>query len=277
MKKYIKKIVESRPILAKGSLGIYEAFRHKLSRLQDIPYEFKFIGKNPLLADAERELTEQILKFRNEIDVFVDIGAHAGFYTCLFRSLEKKTISIEPISQNLRWLYRNLEMNQWNDVEVWPLGLSESSGLRTFYGKDSGASLIKGWDGASGVWKNTCPVNTLDNVLGNRLKGRRLLIKIDVEGAELFVLKGAESLIKMQPRPIWVLEISLDQHRNKANISFEDTFKIFWDNGYLSYAATNPLRLVKKEEVRDWQRKGSCDFGNNNWIFLVNPMNKKEK
>ncbi len=131
-------------------------------------------------------------------DVFVDVGANVGYYTCLARSLGKYAIAIEPMQSNLRCLLKNLQSNEWGDTEVVPIGLSDKIGIATLFGASStGASLIDHWAGAPSTIHRFIPVSTLDTVLGERFPGRRLLIKVDVEG-EHQVLVGSKNLLRRQ-------------------------------------------------------------------------------
>ena len=51
--------------------------------------------------------------------------------------------------ENLRYLYANLLKNDYGNVEVFPLGLSNEPGLRNIYGFGAVASFVKNWS-ASG-------------------------------------------------------------------------------------------------------------------------------
>jgi FkbM family methyltransferase len=77
----------------------------------------------------EQEETTLILNCLKEAKVFVDVGANIGFYSCLGRSINKHVIAVEPLTRNPDHLYSNLLNNDWNDVEVLPMGLSEQPGI----------------------------------------------------------------------------------------------------------------------------------------------------
>src|SRR5207302_5042973 len=55
--------------------------------------------------------------------------------------------------------------------------------------------------------------------------GARMLIKMDVEGLEHDVLLGAPRMLAR--KPTWVVEITLNEHRQQPNPHFGDTFEIF--------------------------------------------------
>ena len=103
------------------------------------------VCRRELLKMEETALMRQHL---SQSDVFIDVGANIGFYSCLARSLGKQVIAIEPLLKNLNHLYSNLIDNTWKDVEVFPVGLSDHPGLAVLYGASStGASLISNWVG----------------------------------------------------------------------------------------------------------------------------------
>jgi hypothetical protein len=108
----------------------------------------------------------------------------------------------------------------------------------------------------------------LDDILGSRFDGSQLLIKIDVEGFELEVLRGSAQTLAMQPRPKWMVEICLDEHfPGGLNQSFYETFEVFWRAGYQSKIASRDARPVLPQDVERWAKRGSVDFGTHNYLF----------
>jgi FkbM family methyltransferase len=204
------------------------------------------------------------------VDVFVDIGANLGYYTCLALQSGKPVVAFEPQQQNLQCLFQNLIANGWGDkAEVFPLALSDRPGLLTLYGASGpSASLIKNWAGYSPRFKQTVPVSTLDYVLAGRFPGQRLFIKMDVEGAEYHVLKGALETLGLSPKPVWLLEICLEEfHPEGSNPDFRQIFQLFWEHGYQAFTATANPKLVKPIEVADWVEKGHADSETFNYVF----------
>lgn len=227
-------------------------------------YQLMRIGK------FEVDETEIIIKVLPHVDVFVDIGANLGYYTCLALQSGKPVIAFEPQQQNLQCLFQNLTANGWGDsAEVFPLALSEYPGLLTLYGASGpSASLIKNWAGYSPRFKKVVPVSTLDNVLAGRFIGKQLFIKMDVEGAEYQVLKGALLTLSITVKPIWLLEVCLDEfHPDGKNPAFQEIFKLFWNHGYKAFTATGNPKLVTSSDVANWIEKGHADSGTFNYVF----------
>ena len=205
------------------------------------------------------------------VDVLIDVGANIGFYVCLARSSNKHVVAVEPLPNNLKYLYANIIANHWRDVEVFPVGLRDSSGLATLYGGSStGASLIGRWAGASRLFRRTIAVTTLDILIGGRFKDKRLLIKIDVEGAEYPVLLGAIDLLRRHPQPTWIVEICFNEyHPQGMNPNFQDTFNLFWRYGYEAHTADQRNILIQPADVDRYLKNGRCESGTVNYKFIV--------
>ncbi|MCD6401836.1 MAG: FkbM family methyltransferase [Anaerolineales bacterium] len=180
----------------------------------------------------------------------------------------KQVVAFEPMAENLRGLYRNLSENSWNDVEVWPLGLSDAPGLVTIYGYGTGASLVPEWAGSSTAFSRSISVSTLDILLDYRFKGERMFVKIDVEGAELRVLKGAKRVLQRTPKPAWLVEITLTENRSSCNPQFTEIFEQFWTNGYEVFTADAARRKITKTDVKKWVASGKVDFGTYNYLSV---------
>lgn len=266
----LKKILSKRfPELA----GAYHAFwlSHEMRKHPEktTPFGFRFMG-NARMQDGsfEPDETRLLQRVASETDVFVDVGANIGYYVCLMRSLGKYVVAIEPLRQNLDFLFANLAANRWTDVEVLPVGLAAKPGILEIYGGGTGASLIANWAGASGALHNTIPIGTLDNTLGARFDGRRLFIKIDVEGVELDVLHGARRTLALSPAPRWLIEICLtENHPDGCNPDFPKVFDLLWANGYTARSVEAGLRSVGPTDVERWFANRRRDFGYVSFFF----------
>jgi FkbM family methyltransferase len=216
----------------------------------------------------EPEETKVLSDNLQRADVFIDIGANVGYFSCIARNKGVKTVAVEPLPENLKILYANLKINGWDDVEIFPVGLAERPGIAEMYGGGTGASLLSGWAGASDLWKRTISLTTLDTIIGKRFIGKRLLIKMDVEGAEYGVLKGAQSTIKTDPKPTWLMEVCLTENQPQGlNPDFLNIFELFWDNGYQANSVGEASRIVTPDDVQRWLNNRTRDFGYVNYLF----------
>jgi FkbM family methyltransferase len=203
--------------------------------------------------------------------MFVDVGANLGYYTCLALSYGKPVIAFEPQGQNLRCLFQNVIANGWQDaVEIYPVALSAKPGLLTLYGASGpSASLIQDWAGYSKRHRQLVPVSTLDSVLASRPLNQRLLIKIDVEGAEYQVLSGGHATLARKLKPIWLLEVCLHEfHPQGMNPDYLKIFQLFWNQGYQAFTAAKKPTLVTPGDVDLWISNRRTDSGTFNYLFV---------
>jgi len=136
-----------------------------------------------------------------------DIGANIGIYSLLFSRCAKQVYAFEPLPRNLSYLYRMMKINQTKNVIIVPCAVTDMGGLSWFQEAESNAEGRLKSDGTQPV-----PVVSLDSFIKSSNVHPDLL-KIDVEGAELSVLKGAEKFIS-KFKPIILLEIHGDRNRN---------------------------------------------------------------
>ncbi|MFI5071571.1 MAG: FkbM family methyltransferase [Terriglobales bacterium] len=247
--------------------GVVTPFGFKLTTRAHRVYALMRTGK------FEPDEIRIFVKLLNITDVFVDIGANIGYYCCLALQQNKSVLAIEPQLQNLDCLYQNLTSNGWQDrTEVFPVALSSTPGLLSLYGASGpSASLVRHWAGYSSRFKQIVPVNTLDNLLSGRFLSERLIIKIDVEGAEFQVLEGALATIARLPKPIWLIEVCFrEYHPSGINPDLLKIFQLFWDNSYNSYGADAKYSAVLPDDVKRWLATGVRDLQTFNYVFIDN-------
>ena len=236
------------------------------------PMGFRFVGNEAMERGSfEPEETELVKQWLRKVDVFVNLGANIGYYCCIALQSGKRVIAFEPIETNLAYLYRNIDANGWRErIEVFPLALGDHAGIIEIFGSGTAASLVEGWATVSrGDWR-LVPINTLDAVLGNRLRGQRCLFLIDVEGAESSVLEGASGQLGLTPAPIWVVEIAALEHQPRGvriNPKFLATFDRFLGQGYKAYTFDRDYRPIPREGVVRVVEQAEDGFRTHNFLL----------
>jgi FkbM family methyltransferase len=237
------------------------------------PLGFRFAG-NPAMEDGtfEPEETQLVRGLLAQSDAMINVGANIGYYCCLALAAGKHVVAFEPDELNVRQLLKNVRANGWTDrAEVYPIALSSEAGIVELYGAGTAASMIEGWAGIPRSDVRLVPASTLDLLLGTRLDGRNWLVVIDVEGAEQIVLEGARGLLNATPKPLWMVEIAVQEHQpagRRVNPSLRDTFQLFWESGYDAFTADHHLRKISPHEVERAAQTGVSPFPTHNFLFV---------
>lgn len=146
----------------------------------------------------------------------IDIGANIGYYTVLATKLigaDKRVFSFEPQERIVGKLRRNVELNRPCNVEIFPFALSDTAGTVVFNlpaeGKEAYGSIHA--NGRFDVVK-TVEVETrrLDDFLAELGNPKIGLLKMDAEGAELLILRGATKLLSSPDKPELIFEANED-------------------------------------------------------------------
>jgi FkbM family methyltransferase len=136
----------------------------------------------------------------------LDIGAHQGFYTLLASSKvgsRGSVVAFEPSPREMRRLHINLILNRCHNVSTVKKALNDTAADADFYvcrGVETGCNSLYPPVVAERTEKIRIKTTTLDAYLNDASLDRVDFIKIDVEGAELSVLRGAvETLDRYRP------------------------------------------------------------------------------
>lgn len=139
---------------------------------------------------------------------FIDIGANVGIYSAALSAAKRKRIrcvAFEPIPSTVEVLERTFALNGLENYEIAPIALSSRAGKLRLSNFGGGANNF--WLRTANTRVPTLEVatRTLDEWVASRSTGLPAAIKIDVEGHELEVLKGAAGTIR-RAQPAMVVE-----------------------------------------------------------------------
>lgn len=219
-----------------------------------MPEGFQFASYSlmfePSWEAAERRIISSLLP---QSAALIDIGANHGFYALLAARTGKRVVAIEPDEGNLAVLRSNIALNQ-ADVEVHAAALSDSNGEGWVYGDGDMASLLQAWQGVGKHFRQRVATVRLDDVMNGRWPGERLLIKVDVEGAEDKVLAGAQATIARDPKPFWLIETYPRLPTGGPCHAFRIVFETMRTAGYEARLASDLERIVSSADVDAWDR-----------------------
>jgi FkbM family methyltransferase len=153
-----------------------------------------------------------VLPYLREMDVMFDVGANTGFFSLLAKAAHSsaKVIAIEPSVANFAILQRNIQLNEF-DIEAVAAAVTSESKMVTLFDFPEvvsySASLEASW--RQGTVAREVQGVTLDELASaHGVFGKRVLVKLDVEGHEVQVLQGARELIESSP--VFLIEIIRD-------------------------------------------------------------------
>ena len=146
-------------------------------------------------------------------DTFVDIGAHIGYFALpAARRVgpRGRVIAVEPVASSAALLRRNVALNRFEHVEVVEAAASDRDGraeLRIAADSAMWATLRSDtFDHVAATV--SVPTRSLDSVLAERGWPTVAGIKLDVEGAESDVLRGADEALRRNPSAFFLFEAS---------------------------------------------------------------------
>lgn len=154
------------------------------------------------LGSYEAEKQRAIAAILRPGDTFVDIGANTGFFTLLGARRVGPTgtvVAVEPLQRNTDYLNRHIALNRLANVVVVRKAVSDFDGRSSF--SEEGWSTGRLSPGA----KSTVEVTTLDSLV-HELGVKPDVVKVDVEGAEIDLLRGARRLLE-EVRPILFMAV----------------------------------------------------------------------
>jgi FkbM family methyltransferase len=178
-------------------------------RLVILPREEKFLWSGLHEPGFQRTLCERL----GPGAVFWDVGAHCGFFTCLASRIvgdEGRVVAFEPSSENRKRLLGSVALNHGANVDVQPFAVSARSGEVAMQRHSTSTTwhLIQQTAPDEEAALHEAEVKVSCRTLDELAKEFPLpdLIKIDVEGAEVDVLRGGRRLLHGH-RPVLLVEV----------------------------------------------------------------------
>jgi FkbM family methyltransferase len=184
-----------------------------------LPFGGWWLARNDFLGAAlfydgfENTESSFVERFLRPGMIALDIGAHHGYYTLLASRKVGPTglvLAVEPSPRERKRLRLHLQINRCKNVRIEVRALGEAEGTASLYlvqGTETGCNSLRRPDVDQRTESVTVQVECLDRVLQDHQIERVDFIKMDVEGAELSVLKGAQELLNRRPRPVILSEV----------------------------------------------------------------------
>lgn len=211
--------------------------------------------------------SKSLIALFGHAEVFFDVGSNFGFYSVLAQKINP-SISVfcfEPLINIYEDNLRFHQLNQATRQTTYHVALSDMAGSTKFYVPDVysvASEITSGTVEKDFVYNRqfkqkeiTIQTTTLDLFLREneeKILGRKLMLKIDVEGHEASVLEGGLSFFA-RLRPVIIIEI------DKKSSSISRLKKWFTDQNYRVYAITKTGYFALSPDLIS-AYKGGRDF-----------------
>jgi FkbM family methyltransferase len=194
-------------------------------------------------------------------DCVIDVGGHHGLMAVVAGKAAGPgglVVSFEPNPEARRIFLTNCTINNLGNIRLEPLAVSDAVGVAKFYVQKGAVSWNSSFfadfssqHGRDNVEQIDVPVTTLDSYAAQHgLKPA--FIKIDAEGSEFLILRGAMQTIQKH-KPLVSMEFNPDSAK-AANTTIEEAQNVLKNVGYrlvvLGKSRTGSYRFEKHEPFR---------------------------
>lgn len=172
-------------------------------------------------------------------DKVIDIGAHIGTFSFGAESLGAQVLSVDASRKNVELMRQSIARNQVLNLSVLHAAVGEYTDIVRFV--------------EAGAWGFVSMSADQDHILVPQITVERLinsagwekvdLIKIDVEGSEVGVLKGMKKILMQPEAPVIICESNRPVMHQVAQTTPKDIRRILIQNGYSIYQIT-PFSLI---------------------------------
>lgn len=184
-------------------------------------------------------------------DQIIDVGTNIGYTTLQFSKACQRgnVISVEPSPSLFKTLTNHLHLNSASNVSAFNIGLAEKEKTAKLYQvSENNSGMNRILDDPAGLSASESIIlKTLDQLVEETKTERVNAIKIDVEGYELNVLKGAYQTLKNK-KPMLLVEVD-DFNLKQQNASVKEMFELL---ASLDYSLFNAKTMQALDLNKDY-------------------------
>jgi len=192
-----------------------------LEILADPRYELRY-----LRGDHEPWMQDLLKSWLEPGDAFYDVGAHVGFFTLGAARLvgpQGRVVALEPDAHNYERLQSSVERSKMPQIRLVSAAAWSRRGTALFEPSHASSSRVEGRLSLdAGPQKQGDRVSVPTVLLDSYFEAGPCVVKVDVEGAEAQVLKGADRFLNGDQTK-WVIELHSDESRRELFKLLEQT------------------------------------------------------
>lgn len=231
--------------------GVAHGFRMRLNLGNTFERETYYLGRF-----YEWELEHLLAAAVGPGDTFIDVGANIGMITLLAEArvgAEGRVLAFEPNPDARARLKEHVEINGLKNVQAFGVAVGDGPGKATLTTPDVHTSTSTLRHLNQGARTFEVEITTLDSFLDQIPAGRRVFLKIDTEGFDFNVLKGASKLLARpdvivfsEVNPKWLAELGQTAEQMfayMAGFGFKPWFVSLENRGAARQMTLHPLAL----------------------------------
>lgn len=181
--------------------------------------------------------------------VFVDIGANLGEYSVFAAKRVAKILAFEPLPKMQILLQESISLNNFTNVQILPYGLSDKEQMLAIHEIENSHEGLSTFFPGERVTRHMyeVPLKTFDTQFPSFGVSKIDFIKVDIEGGELYALKGARKAIEKYS-PDVMIEINGPTYQ-AAGYSIEEVYDFFQTLGYKPFEINKHGLLTPSKQV----------------------------
>lgn len=204
-------------------------------RLMWIDLGDRFVSRGCLFDSYESIESAFVASHLRPEAVFVDVGANLGWFSLLASTLvgpRGRIHAFEPRADTVEYLEKTIDLNRLGDqITIYRYGLSDAEGQANLVwpkGTDNpGHSFLSIQPSGTEMESQLVELRPLDALALERVD----FMKVDVEGAELRVFRGARETLA-RCRPVILAELYPDMLEDVSGTNTDAFFCFFREIGY---------------------------------------------
>ena len=206
-------LVRSYPVLSRLLPNRYIAYPFPGGRI------YLNLGESPMMVKRamglyENEKTKVIRALLKPGMTFVDAGANKGYFSLIAARIvgeQGRVITFEPEPHNCTWIEKSIALNGYNNVTLHGVALGQANEESSLYlsEKSGWHTLVASSDRGSKEAKGVITVSkrTLDSILQEYDPPHVNIMKVDIEGSELDLLRGATQTLSAATNMVILMDL----------------------------------------------------------------------
>lgn len=189
----------------------------------------------------ETHILKEIMNHVHDGDTVIDIGANIGHHSLFMSRLvgeNGKVVAFEPITYIREQFEKSIRLNNMKNIVVESVAIGEKESTEKIHfneGSVASSSIVNSYGSNKG---EDIHVVTLDS-----FSLTPSFIKLDIEGYELFALKGGEQTISRN-RPVILMEYSPIYYRASNKTHSEEIISFFHKHNYDIYDIEDGMKKI---------------------------------